>query len=649
MSYIHFDKTKLINLQYSLSKELLRTNRAGSYASSTIINTNTRKYHGLLIVPQPLIDNKNHVLLSTLDETIIANDFEFHISARMFPGGIVAPKGHKYIRDFDSEPNPRIVYRLGTIVFIKEYIFSKNEDRVLIRYTLEKAQSTVTFKVSPFLAYRNTDSLSVENTWVDKRYKEVKNGVSWQMYQGYSKTFIQFSSPVSYTHNPVWHNNIEYIREQERGYPFTEDLYVPGFFELTMKEGDSVVISAGLRERTPSHFKRQFNAEIKKRTPRDSYEHCLLNAAEEFIVKQDNKTLIIAGYPWFGRWGRDTFIALPGLTLTRNDEKSFKEVMKTMLGELKEGLFPNVGHGKDASYNSVDSSMWFLWALHQYSIMTGKKKEVWKDYGKYIKQILNAFKKGTRHNIKMHDNGLVWAGEKGKALTWMDTIIHGKPTTPRMGYTVEVNALWYNAIVFSLELAALADDQSFIKSWKKWPEIIKSSFNNTFWNAEKGYLADYVEGDYKDMSIRPNQIFAVSVPNSPLEKGRQSMVLEIVKNDLLTPRGLRSLSPKNPQYRGRYLGDQPNRDAAYHQGVAWPWLLGAFADAYLKLHGEKGKDFIKSVYEGFEDEMTEGGIGTISEVYNGDPPYQGAGAISQAWSVSELLRIKWMLDQKLSR
>ncbi len=611
MSYIHFDKTKLINLQYSLSKELLRTNRAGSYASTTIINTNTRKYHGLLIVPQPLIDDKNHVLLSTLDETIVANDFEFHISARMFPGGIIAPKGHKYIRDFDSEPNPRIVYRLGTIVFIKEFIFLKNEDRVLIRYTLEEAQSKVTFKVSPFLAYRNTDSLSVENTWIDKRYKEVKNGVCWQMYQGYSKTFMQFSSVPQYVHNPVWHNNIEYIREQERGYPFTEDLYVPGYFELSMKEGDSVVISVGLEEATPSHLKRQFNAEIKKRTPRDSYEHCLLNAAEEFIVKQNKKTMIIAGYPWFGRWGRDTFIALPGLTLTRNDEKNFKEVMKTMLSELKDGLFPNVGHGKDASYNSVDSSMWFLWALHQYSIMTGRKKEIWNEYGKYIKQILSAFKKGTLHNIKMHDNGLVWAGEKGKALTWMDTIIHGKPTTPRIGYTVEVNALWYNGIVFSLELAELAGDNAFIKSWKKWPEIIKNSFNETFWNAEKGYLADYVDGDHKNMDVRPNQLFAVSVPNSPIDKGRQSMVVELVKNDLLTPRGLRSLSPKNPHYKGQYTGDQNSRDAAYHQGVAWPWLLGAFSEAYLKLYGNQGKDFIQSLYQGFEEEMAEGGIGTV--------------------------------------
>ena len=646
MSYIHFDKTQLINLQYSLSKELLRTNRAGSYASSTIINTNTRKYHGLLIVPQPLIDDKNHVLLSTLDETITSNNYDFHISARMFAGGVIFPKGHKYIRDFESDPNPKITYRLGQIVFVKEFIFSKNEDRILIRYTLEDAQNKVTLKVSPFLAYRNTHSLSTASTWVDTRYREIKNGISWQMYKGYSRVYMQFSSKPKYTHVPDWHYNIEYIREQERGYPFTEDLYVPGHFEVEMKKGDSIVISAGLKEETPSYFKRQFTAEIKKRTPRNSFENCLLNAAEEFIVKQENKTMIMAGYPWFGRWGRDTFISLPGLTLTRNDEKSFKEVLKTMISQMKDGLFPNVGHGKDASFDSVDSSLWFFWALHQYSIMKGKTNTIWRDYGKPMKQILNAFKRGTHHNIKMHDNGLIWAGEKGKALTWMDTVINGKPTTPRTGYAVEVNALWYDAVVFSLELAEKAGDTTFVSKWKKWPEIIKDNFNKVFWNNETGYLADYVDGDYKDMAVRPNQIFAVAVPNSPLDKTRQTMVVEMVKNELLTPRGLRTLSPKNPSYKGTYKGDEVSRDLSYHQGVAWPWLLGAFADAYLRLHGDEGKALIKKHYNAFEEEMSEAGIGTVSEIYNGDPPFAAGGAISQAWSVAELLRIKWMLDNK---
>lgn len=644
MSYIEFDKTQLINLKFSLSRELLRTNRAGSYASSTIIFTNTRKYHGLLVAPQPLIDDKNHVLLSCVDETLIENDFEFHLSMRMYPGGHYDPKGHKYIREFRSTPNPCLVYRMGSIVFTKEYIFAQNEDRVLMRYTLDDASEKVTFRLKPFLAYRSVHDLTKANTDVDTKYKAIKNGASWQMYKGHSKTYMQFSKKVNYIHSPDWFYNIEYLREAERGYPSIEDLFVPGYFEVEMKKGESVVISAGVDEKSPATFKRQFEAEVKKRTPRDSFNHCLVNAAEEYFVKINKKTEVIAGYPWFGRWGRDTFIALPGLTLTRKDEKSFTEVIRTMLDELKDGLFPNMGQGKNAVYNSVDTSLWFFWALQQYGIITGKRKKGWKTYGKYLKAILNKFEKGTYFNIKMHDNGLLWQGEHGSALTWMDAIVDGKPVTGRVGYAVEVNALWYNAIMFALELAEEENDNTFIRKWAKRTEVIRDSFKETFWDDGKGYLADYVNGNFKDWSVRPNMIFAVSMPHSPVGPYISNAVLGIVEQELLTTRGLRTLSPKNPDYQGTYYGDQAQRDKAYHQGTVWPWLLGAFAEAYLKLHGASGKPFIESVYKGFEKEMFANGIGTLSEVYNGDPPHKAGGAISQAWNVAELLRIRWMLD-----
>ena len=644
MSYIEIEKTDLINLKYSLDRELLRTNRAGSYASSTIIFTNTRKYHGLLVAPQPLIDDNNHVLLSTIDETLIENDFEFHIGMRMYPGGVYNPKGHKYLRHFASDPNPRLVYRMGGIIFVKEYIYTKNESRILIRYTLEDAAQKVTLRLKPFLAYRSVHELAKANIDVNNKFKPVKNGAQWQMYKGYNKVFMQFSKKANYTHIPDWYYNVEYIREAERGYPCEEDLFVPGYFELDMKKGDSIVISAGFEEHNPTTFKKQFTSEIKKRTERNSYENCLRNAADEFFVKINKKTEVIAGYPWFGRWGRDTFVALPGLALTQKDEKRFGEVVHTMLGELKDGLFPKLGQGKNAVYSSVDTSLWFFWALQQYGIITGKRKEGWNIYGTYLKRILNKFAGGTHFNIKMHENGLLWQGEHGKALTWMDSVVYGKPVTARTGYAVEVNALWYNAIVFSLELAEEAGDKSFVRKWSKWPEIIRGSFKETFWENEKSYLADYVNDDFKDWSVRPNMLFAVSLPHSPVGRFISNSVLDKVKQELLTRRGLRSLSPKNINYIGKYKGDQTDRDLAYHQGTAWPWLLGAFADAYLKLHGEEGKAFIESIYQDFEEEMSKDGIGTISEVYDGDPPHKAGGAISQAWNVAELLRIRWMLD-----
>lgn len=642
MSYIEFDKTQLVNLKFSLNRELLRTNRAGSYASTSIIFTNTRKYHGLLVAPQRLINDDNHILLSTIDETFIENDFEFHISMRMYPGGTYNPKGHKYLREFKSDPNPTLTYRFGNNVLIKEYIFTKNENRILIRYTLKDAAQKVTFRVKPFLAYRSVHQLAVSNTDVNYKYKPVKNGAQWQMYKGYDKVFMQFSKSVQYTHVPDWYYNVDYIREHERGYKSSEDLFVPGFFEIDMKKGESVVISAGIEEKNPVGFKRQFESEVNKRIPRSSYDQCLDNSAEEFVVKINKKTEVIAGFPWFGRWGRDTFIALPGLTLVRKDEKSFREVIQTLLGELKDGLFPNMGQGKNASYNSVDTSLWFFWALQQYAIFTGKKDTLWKDYGKYMKNILNKFAKGTHFNISMHTNGLLYQGEPGKALTWMDAVVHGKPVTARTGYAVEVNSLWYNAIMFALELAELSGDNAFVKKWSKWQEIIRESFKNTFWDEQKEYLADYVNGDFKDWSVRPNMIFAVSMPHSPVGSYIQTAVLRKVHQELLTPRGLRSLSPKNSDYVGHYLGDQVKRDNAYHQGTAWPWLLGAFTESYLRLYGKKGIEFVQSVYQGFEAEMTNYGIGTISEVYDGDPPHNGGGAISQAWNVAELLRIRWM-------
>ncbi len=644
MSYIQFDKTKLINLNYSLSREKLRTNRAGSYASSTIINCNTRKYHGLLVVPQPLIDDQNHVLLSDIDENIIDNNFVFHLGSRIYPNGIVNPGGHKYLFDYQADPNPKLTYRLGNVVFVKELIFAKNEDRIFIKYHLEKAENEITIQIRPFLAYRNVHSLSKANTWVDTKYKQVKNGVAWQMYKGYSKIFMQLSKKPQYIHVPDWYYNVEYIRERERGYEFNEDLYTPGYFELTFKPQESIVVSIGLKEKTPSQFKRRFDSEVKKRVPRDSYEHCLENAAEEFIIKRDNRTEVVAGYPWFGRWGRDTFIALPGLTLTRNDKKAFHEIVKTMISELKYGLFPNLGHGKEASYNAADTSLWFFRALQLYAQMTDEKNVLWKYYGKTMKTILHKYKKGTLHKIGMHDNGLVWSGETGIAVTWMDAIVLGKPVTPRTGFAVEINALWYNAIKFTLELAKENDDKEFVKKWQNLPEKIELSFREIFWNETWQYLADFATYEKQNLDVRPNMIIAASLPYSPLSEEMKIAVVTKVKNDLLTKRGLRSLSPKNPKYKGIYTGNHSERDLSYHQGTAWPWLLGAFAEAYLQIYGKQGKDFVSELYNNFKQVMTENGIGTISEIYDGDPPHEARGAISQAWSIAELLRIKWMLD-----
>lgn len=644
MGYIEFDKNELVNLEYSLSKELVRSNRAGAYASTTIIGCNTRKYHGLLIAPQPAIDGERHALLSTFDETIIQHEKEFNLALHKYPGAHYSPKGHKYIRDLTANPIPRITYRVGGVILTKETLLSQEDDRVLIRYTLVDAHSKTYLRFRPFLAFRNIHQLSKSNVFVDRKYSEIENGIKVRMYQGYSHLNIQFSKKVEYTHVPDWYYNIEYIEEQRRGYDYTEDLYVPGFFELPIKKGESIVISAGTSDINSSGLSKLFTKEENKRIPRDSFYNCLVNSAQQFVVRRGKKTEILAGFPWFGRWGRDTFIALPGLTLEIGDKKTCKDVIDTMVSELKGPLFPNIGSEEGVALNSVDAPLWFFWSLQQYAKHASSPAKIWKDYGQKMKMILTGYRDGTEFNIKMQENGLIYAGEPGKALTWMDAVVYGKPVTPRIGMPVEINALWYNAVMFSLEAAKKANDEAFINEWMQIPEKIEQSFNQLFWTEERGgYLADFVNGDYKDIAVRPNQIIAASLPYSPIDDEKKKKILDIIIKELLTPRGLRTLTPNHPEYKGVYSGNQEERDSAYHQGTVWPWLFGHFAEAYLKIHQKNGVYFIKSLYEGFDDVMREHGIGNISEIYDGDPPHTARGAISQAWSTSELLRVRNLL------
>jgi len=481
---------------------------------------------------------------------------------------------------------------------------------------------------------------------VNTKYEPVQNGIKVKLYNGYPYLYLQTSKKSEYTHAPDWYYEVEYLEEKNRGYESCEDLLAIGFFEFSIKKGDSIVFSAGTTETSATSLKQRFTNQIKKRVPRTNYENNLQNAAQQFFVKKDKKNYIIAGYPWFGIWARDTFISLPGLSLALNDIKIHKNVIETMGKELKNGLFPNNGIGQNVDYNSVDAPLWYIWAIQKYVYKINSFLGIWKTFGKNIRAILNAFKKGTLYGIKMSNNGLIYSGQKGKALTWMDAIVDGKPVTPRMGYNVEVNALWYNAIKFALEIAKKSRDNEFINQWQDLPEKIKNSFIEYFWDENKGYLADYKNDEEgQSWDVRPNQVIATSMPFTMLAEEQAQKVLKVVESELLTPKGLRTLSPKNKNYIGRYEGNQRQRDLAYHQGTAWPWLLGHFVEGYLKIHRKSGVRLCEKIYHGFEDEMINSGIGTISEIFDADPPYEARGAISQAWSVSEIFRIKYLIDK----
>lgn len=645
MSYLKFDKNQLVNLEYSLKKEILRSNRAGSYSSYTIIGCNTRKYHGLLICPIDEIDGEKHVLLSSLDLTVIQHDTEFNLGIHKYPGDVYHPKGHKYVRDFEVEKAALTRYRVGGVVITKESLLISKEEQLIIKYTLEEANSETTIRLKPFLAFRNIHALSKANMYINNKVDKIANGIKTRLYNGYPALHMQFSKNVEFVSAPDWNYNIEYTEEQQRGYDYSEDLYVPGYFELPIKKGESIYFTASLKENVPNTISKKYAKEISERNARSSFKNCLINAAEQFIVKKDKNTEITAGFPWFGTWGRDTFISLPGLTLTLDDDKTFKAVVDTMVGRMQNGLFPNMGNESNPAFNSVDAPLWFFWSLQQYANYTKKPLEVWEKYSKSMKGILEAYRNGAPFNIKMHDNGLIYQGEQGHALTWMDAVVFGKPVTPRIGYAVEINALWYNAVQFSLELARLAKDSKFISAWKNIPSLIECNFIDNFWCNEKRYLADVVLDGEKDWSVRPNQIIAAALDYTPITDDIKQSVIEVVKNELLTSRGLRTLSPNDPRYEAIYKGDQPTRDKAYHNGTVWPWLLGPFAQAYIRIYKRSGIQLLKEIYDGFEPDLTEYGVGSIAEIYDGNPPHQPRGAISQAWSVAALLTMGKIIEE----
>ena len=645
MSYISWDKDKLVNLEFSLNREVLRSNSAGAFMATTLIGCNTRKYHGLLVVPQLQLDKNNHVLLSSLEETLIHNKEEFHLGVHMYPDGVFAPRGHKYLTEFSANPMPRLVYNIGGIKLTKELIFSNTEARIMVRYNMEETPEPVTLRVLPFLAFRNVHMLTHENHEASRKVELVKNGASWLLYKDYSRLFVQFSKSVEYTHIPHWYYNVFYIREQERGYEAQEDQFVPGFFEITMKQGDSVILTAGLEEKNPASIKRLCEVEEKKLLPQHDFEECLVKASQQFIIRNDQGTRLWAGFPWFGSCSRDMFLSLPGIALALGDERTFKESLDYLIERMKGPFFPHRYYQKSLYFTAVDSPLWFFWVLQLYEKMLGKdKKSIWRKYKESMTTILESFIAGTDFNVKMQDNGLLYAGNSELALTWMNVFAEGHPWTPRTGLAIEVNALWYNALRYAVELLKVADAKNpLLDKWQSVADKIDVSFVETFYDAENRAFYDYVNEQERNTLVRPNMMIAASLPFTPMTEEIQKRAFDIAYSELLTSRGLRSLSPNSEQYQGITIGNHSQRERAYHQGTAFPWLISFYADLSVKLFGKSALPYLEDIYNGFEMAIQENGIGSISEIYDGNPPHEGRGCISQSTSVGALLYLQYII------
>ena len=644
MGYIRFEKSLMTNLEETLPKELLRTNRSGAYACSSILDCNTRKYHGLLVLPIPEIDDDNHVLLSALDVSVVQHGAVFNLGVHKYRGNTYSPNGHKYIREFNCDKVPTTLYRVGGVLLKKEVVFQHFEDRILIRYTLEDAHSATTLRFKPFLAFRSVREYTHENTVASREYHEVENGIKTCMYAGYPDLFMQFSKKNTFVFEPNWYRGLEYPKEQERGYDANEDLYVPGYFEMNIKKGESIVFSASIKEFTTKGLCQLFEDEVNERSPRDNFFHCLVNAAHQFHISEGNgDEYILAGYPWFKCRARDTFVALPGLTLAIEEESYFEAVMRTAERGLREFMDDKPLTVNIAEIEQPDVLLWAVWAIQQYGRETGKERCIEK-YGQLVKDIIIYIRSNKHPNLTLDDNGLIRTNGKDEAVTWMNSTINGKPAVPRSGYIVEFNALWYNALKFAATIATDMGEPHETKNLEEMAERCKKAFVDTFLN-EYGYLYDYVDGNMVDWSVRPNMIFAVALDYSPLELNQKKSVLDVCTRELLTPKGLRTLSPKSGGYNPMYVGSQIQRDYAYHQGTAWPWLGGFYMEACLKLYKRTRLSFIERQMVGYEDEMFYHCLGTIPELFDGNPPFHGRGAISFAMNVGEILRTLELLEK----
>lgn len=646
MSYLRFDKTLMTNLEESLQREILRTNKAGAYHCTTIVDCNTRKYHGLLVIPVPNLDDENHVLLSSLDETVIQHGAEFNLGLHKYQGNNFSPNGHKYIREFDCEHIPATTYRVGGVVLRKEKIFVHHENRILIRYTLLDAHSATTLRFRPFLAFRSVREYTHENAQASREYQLVENGIKTCMYPGYPELYMQLNKKCEFHFQPDWYRGIEYPKEQERGYDFNEDLYVPGYFEVDIKKGESIVFSAGISETTPRKLKQTFEAEVADRTPRDSFYHCLKNSAHQFHNKQEGEHYILAGYPWFKCRARDLFIALPGLTLAIDEVDEFEDVMKTAEKAIRNFINEEPVGYKIYEMEHPDVLLWAVWALQQYAKETSRE-QCRQKYGELLKDIMEFIRQRKHDNLFLHENGLLYANGTEKAITWMNSTVNGHPVIPRTGYIVEFNALWYNALKFCEQILNENGGEADViqaKACAEEAEKVAVSFKEVFLN-EYGYLLDYVDGMMMDWSVRPNQLFAIALDYSPLNVKERKGVLDICTKELVTPKGIRSLSPKSGGYNPLYVGPQIQRDYAYHQGTAWPWLTGFYLEAYLRVYKMSGVNYIERQLIGFEEELFYHCVGTIPELFDGNPRFSGRGAISFAMNVSGILRALSMLDK----
>ncbi len=637
MSYLNFNKTELVNLEYSLQREVLATNMSGSYANTTIVCCNTRKYHGLLVVPIREFGNVKHILLSTLDESLVVQGKAFNLGIHDY-GQIYEPRGHKYIVDFSYDPYPSITYSVGGLVFKKSFVFVYSRNQLIIKYTLLNANSDAILQLKPFLAFRAVDALTHANTDAKVHYRIVDNGVSYKLYNGFPNLYLQISKDNEFVASPDWYHNVTYREEYRRGFDCQEDLFVPGYFEMPIRKGESIYFSASLDEEVSSKIAASFANQAKRMPLRNNYLNCLQAAAHQTLALTPEHSAICAGFSWLPTGAlRESFIALPGVTLyCDGDVKTFVKILDDLINHNQDALL--------RSCEQVEAPLRLTEVLQHYSEFANESS-IWKKYGDLLKGIISSFING-REEVHLHDNGLLWAKKDSVALTWMNSYVDGKPVNERAGCQVETNCFWYNALKYASSMEkSFGKDKGFVAQCNEICSKIETNFLPVFWCEERQHLSDYVDENGKNIFTRPSQVYACSLKYSPIPEEYQAQILRVIKKELLTSRGIRTLSPKNPRYKGDYNGNQIMRDFSTHNGSTRPWLLGPYVEGRFKLYGAAFLRDAQQLVSGFEEDINVHGIGAVCEMYDGDPSHKPHGAINSALSAGEILRVFSMIEK----
>ncbi|HVG90983.1 MAG TPA: amylo-alpha-1,6-glucosidase [Alphaproteobacteria bacterium] len=649
---ISFDKGVCTDLEAGLRREWLETNGLGGFACGALCGANTRRYHGLLIAALNPPGGRM-LLLSKLEETLVLGDRRIDLSTNEYAGAI-HPEGYLLLTGFRLDPFPTWTFEVEGIRLDKSIFMPQGSNTVQVEYKLLQGPAAMepVLEVRPLVAFRDYHSTTHENGALNPAIESVANSTSFQPYPGLPRLYFTHDA-LQLQEQGYWYKNFLYRVERERGLDFEEDLYNPFvlFWNLSKARSANVIASTGQWDIRQAAATRAAELQRRQRLVAaspvdDPLVSSLTAAASQYLVRRGEDWTVIAGYPWFTDWGRDTMISLPGLTLCTGKTEIARSILRNFARHTDMGMLPNrfIDSGEKAEFNTVDATLWFFEAARAYGAATNDYDFIRNELYEVLAQIIEFHIKGTRYNIKVAQDGLLSAGAPGTQLTWMDAKIGDWVVTPRSGKPVEIQALWYNALCIMQDLAARFSDDDRRKKYAGLAALTSETFNRTFWNNDAQCLYDVVNdgppGDPPDGSIRPNQIFAVSLHHSMLSQERARAVVEKVEKELLTPVGLRTLNRSDTRYRATYEGNQASRDSAYHQGTVWPWLLGPFVSAYVRVNGgtAQARALAHDFLRGIEAHLSEAGLGQISEIFDGDIPHRPRGCFAQAWSVAEVLR-----------